>query len=138
MLHRLLRALLIVFNGFLSLTAIAGGIGLVTGLNAPPVDQLAGTVFPDYFVPGLALLVVVGGGALLTTGLLIRRHRYAPLACMLAGGAIIVFEVVEVLTFGSPEGLARTLQVFYGTLGVVIVLASAGMSAQLERTAAQA
>src|SRR4030042_5281682 len=33
---RMLRILLVVLDGFLSLPAIAGGVGLLAGINAPP------------------------------------------------------------------------------------------------------
>jgi hypothetical protein len=44
---RILRIVLLVLDAFLSLTAIAGGIGLLAGLNAPSVEALAGSLFPD-------------------------------------------------------------------------------------------
>jgi len=117
-----LRILLILLDGFLSLTAIAGGIGLLTGTNTPPVSFLAGSPFPDYTIPGLALLVLVGGTALVATYLTIRHHRYAALVSVLAGAMIIVFEIVEVLAIGMPPGIARNLQVFYFTLGLIILV----------------
>ncbi len=114
------RTLLIVLTAFLSLTAFAGGIGLVTGLNAPPVDALAGTMFPDFTVPGLALFVVVGGTALVATILLVRRSRYTLTLASLSGIAIMCFEFVEVLAIGSSPGIARNLQIFYFGLGTLI------------------
>jgi hypothetical protein len=138
MFDRLLRLILIVVNAFLGLTAIAGGIGLLANLNAPPVEQLAGSVFTDFTIPGLALLVVVGGGSLVTTWLLIRRHAYAPYASLLAGMVILAFEGVEVLVIGSPEGVARTLQVFYSGLGALIALGSVGLMTARPRPVAQA
>ncbi len=122
--HRRLRTVLILLNTFLALTAIAGGLGLLAGLSAPPVEMLAGSPFGGYTVPGLSLLLVVGGTALAATAMLIRRHPRAGLASLLAGAAIIVFEIVEVLVIGSPAGIARNLQVFYFGLGGLILLLS--------------
>jgi hypothetical protein len=119
--ERVLRWVLIGLSGFLALTAIAGGIGLLSGAVAPPLEELAGSVFPDYTVPGLALMLVVGGLAAAATVLLLRRHRLAWAAAASAGAAIIGFEVVEVLVFGSPLGIARNLQVFYLGLGALLV-----------------
>ena len=42
---KLLRILLILLDGFLALTAFAGGIGLLAGLFALPVEMLAGSPF---------------------------------------------------------------------------------------------
>ncbi len=123
---KLLRILLILLDGFLALTAFAGGIGLLAGLNAPPVEMLAGSPFKSYTVPGLALFILVGGVALVATIMMIRRHPMAALASAAAGGIIIIFEIVEVMVIGSPAGISRNLQIFYITLGgLIVVLAAA-------------
>jgi hypothetical protein len=116
------RAVLIVSDAFLALTAIAGGISLLAGVNAPPIADLEGSPFGSYTIPGLALLVLVGGVALAATIMTLRRHRLAFVASAGAGGVIMVFEVVEVMAIGSAPGVARNLQVFYFVLGFVIAL----------------
>ncbi len=60
-----LRGALILLTGFLALSAVPGGITLLAGVYTPPVQQPKGSVFSSFIVPGLALLVVVGGTALL-------------------------------------------------------------------------
>jgi hypothetical protein len=97
-----LRAGIIALDGFLALTAAAGGVGLLAGINAPLVESLSGSPFRDYTIPGLLLLIVVGGVALLAAVLMMRRHRLAGHASALAGVVIIGFEIVEVLVIGSP------------------------------------
>jgi hypothetical protein len=119
--NRFLRIALIILDVFLALTASAGGVGLLTGIVAPPVELLAGSPFKDYIIPGLALLVLVGGGALLAAVLTVRRHPLAPLASAAAGGMILFFEIVEVFAIGSEPGAARGMQLFYFGLGLVIV-----------------
>jgi hypothetical protein len=126
MLKDILRILLIILAFFLALTAFAGGVGLLAGINAPPVEALSGSPFRDYTIPGLALFVLVGGGGLAAGILLLRQHPWGALASGAAGIMIIVFEIVEVLAIGSDPGVARTLQIFYFSLGVAIsVLAAA-------------
>lgn len=127
MLHKILRILLIILDGFLALTAFAGGIGLLTGVARPSEELLRGSPFTDYTIPALALFVIVGGSALGAAILLVRRHPSAALVSMAVGGAIIVFEIVEVLVIGSDPGLARNLQVFYSSLGLVILLLAVAM-----------
>jgi len=114
------RFILIILTGFLSLTAILGGISLVAGFNSPPDSQLAGTVFRNFLIPGLALTIVVGGSALFATVLLIRKNRFSSLFALVAGIVIMFFEFVEVLMIGSPPGIARTLQIFYFGLGTIL------------------
>ncbi len=116
------RILLIVFVAFLALTAFAGGVGILTGLNAPSADSLTGTIFTDFTVPGLALFVIVGGTALVAAILLIRRNRFALTLASISGIAIMCFEFVEVLVIGSSPGIARNLQVFYFGLGMLIAV----------------
>lgn len=123
--NNLLRVLLILLDGFLALTAFGGGIALLAGLYAPPVEMLAGSPFKSYTVPGLALFVLVGGSALVAMILMIRRHPMAALASAVAGIIIILFEIVEVMVIGSPEGISRDLQIFYFTLGGLIILLAA-------------
>lgn len=114
------RMLLIALDAFLAVTAIAGGIGLLTGLLAAPLALLQGSPFGSYIIPGLALLVIVGGSALIATVLLIRRHALGTIVSGVAGMMIMGFEIVEVLVIGSEPGLARNLQVFYFTFGLAM------------------
>lgn len=138
MTNRLLRLALILLDAFLALTAIAGGIGLLTGVNTPTLEWLARSPFRSFTIPGLALLLIVGGTALVATIMMIRRHPSATIASGLAGAFIIGFEIVEVIFIGSPAGIARTLQVFYLTLGLLIVVLAATLWARMRREAMQA
>jgi hypothetical protein len=116
--------LLIALDAFLAVTAIAGGIGLVTGTLAAPLALLQGSPFGSYIIPGLALLVMVGGSALVATVLMIRRQTLGAALSGVAGAMIIGFEIVEVLVIGSEPGLARNLQVFYFAFGLVLAALS--------------
>jgi hypothetical protein len=137
MLHRILRIALIILDAFLALTAFAGGIGLLTGAAAPSTDLLKGSPFSSYTIPALSLFVIVGGCALAATILLLRWYPQAALVALASGVIIIGFEIVEVLVIGSDEGLARNLQVFYFTLGLVIAVIAAVMLFTERRTAAK-
>jgi hypothetical protein len=119
---RIIRGVVVVATSFLAITAVVGGIALFLGINTPSVAILEGSPFPTFELPGLALLFVVGGSAWFASVLTLRRHHYATRACLLAGGIIICFEVVEILVIGSPPGVARNLQIFYILLGLTIAL----------------
>ena len=131
-----LRFSLIILDAFLALTAIGGGISLLAGIYSPPVSDLAGSPFSDYTLPGLALFVLVGGSALIAAILTIRRHPYAPLASAAAGIMILIFEIVEVIAIGSPPGVARNLQVFYFSLGALILVLAVAQWRVERKTAA--
>ena len=128
-----MRVLLIVLTAFLGLTAVAGGVALLTGFNAPPVADLEGSLFGSYAIPGLALLVLVGGGGCAAALLTLRQHRLAVPACVAAGGTIVIFEIVEVLSIGSDPGVARNLQILYGALGLAIVVLALALRARETR-----
>ncbi len=116
---KLVRRGLVACLAFLSVTTVFGGLGLLSGLVAPPVEMLHGSVFQSFVVPGLALLVIVGGTATLALVLVLRGHRFAWPAVVAASAAIVVFEVVEIAVIGSPPGPSRVMQIFYVCLGVV-------------------
>jgi len=119
--------ILTVLTGFLALTAFLGGIGLLANINAPPVEDLQGSIFKDFTIPGLALFMIVGGSALLAKILLVRKSKFAVLAATVAGIIIMFFEFVEVLVIGSPPGVAQALQIFYFGLGILIAIISIGI-----------
>jgi len=110
-----------VFNG---VSAVAGGVALLARPDGAilhmPTALLAGSPFSDYGVPGLALAAVVGSG-MLGAALLRWRHRpYAVELEIIAGTALVIFEIVEFNLIGfSP------LQVLYGGLGGVVLAVAA-------------
>jgi hypothetical protein len=106
---------------------VAGGLALLSGDIAPPPELLAGSPFTSYTIPGLALLVLVGGSALVAMILLLRRHPLGVAASALAGVMMMGFEIVEVWAIGSEPGLARDLQLFYFTLGLLAAALAAAM-----------
>ena len=112
--------LLSILNGFLALTAIGGGIGLIAGFGAPPEDLLEGSIFSSYLIPGLVLLVIIGGFSSFAFFLLIKKHKHGLSSSLIMAVFIISFEIVEIIVIGSPEGTARNLQILYLTIGFVI------------------
>ena len=108
---------LILLTGFLGVTAVAGGIGLLTGVVAPPLSSLRGSPFTDYTIPAWALLVVVGGGGLIAMLAAWARSPLAAVAAGVAAIAILVFEAVEISVIGLT-----LLQLVYVAVGAAILL----------------
>ena len=125
-LKKFCRAALLVLTGFLALSAVPGGLALIAGFYSPPVTYLQGSVFKDFRVPGLALMLVVGGSGLLAFCLLVRGNRFAALSAAAAGLIVMSFEFVEVLVIGSPAGPAQVMQIFYFGLGAGAVALALG------------
>jgi DMSO reductase anchor subunit len=121
LLKKTLYTTLTILNIFLALTAIPGGFCLITGIAAPPVEELKDAIFTDYTIPGLVLMIIVGGSALLTGILLIRKNKYAVLLSAAVGLIIMVFEYVQVLEIRSTKGAELVMKIIYFALGVVII-----------------
>ncbi len=123
------RYTLIAITGFAAVSAIAGGIGVVTsnGLGMPQ-SWLQATPFADYVVPGLILAIVVGGSALVATVLLLMRHAWQYVVTFCAGGIMVGWIVGEVFLIQQ----ASRLQALY----LVVGLALMGLSAMIGLRAA--
>jgi len=121
LLRKTLYTTLIILNIFLALTAIPGGFCLLTGIAAPPIDELKGSVFTDYTIPGIVLMIIVGGSALFTAIMLRRKNKYAILCSAFVGLIIMTFEFVEVLAIGSPTGAGLIMQLVYFVAGIALV-----------------
>lgn len=107
-------------NLFLGVTALGGGLAILAGWINVPLSSLAGSPFSDYSVPAILLATVVGGTSLLAAwAARVRITRIAVRLSAVAGGAIIIFEIVE----WSIIGFAW-LQAAYIGVGVAIVAAA--------------
>lgn len=119
------RAAVLALGLVSAISAIAGGLGLITSPlgdpNLPPIHLLAHTPFESFLVPGLILAVVVGGTSLGATMLAWRRSRAAVDATILAGGALTVWILAEIgmiRAFHWLHGLCGALGLGLLTLGV--------------------
>ncbi len=111
---------LMIFQGF---SGVVGGCGLTfdaTG-SAVGLDRkwLDGSPFRDYLVPGVILLSGLGIGPLAVAFGILRRSAWAWFASVLAGVALIVWIIVEVLVVGYISH--PPLQLLYGLVGIGIV-----------------
>jgi len=97
------RVLLLVVEAVLGVTALAGGIALALGPRlgslgiVPPPEYLQGTPFGSYLVPGLVLLLVVGGTQVGAFLLLLRRPAWAVAAAGVAGCGMLIWVFVQMV-----------------------------------------
>lgn len=117
-----MRIALIVIDAFVALTAIGGGIALVTGLEAQrfSLEMLQRTPFSSYTVPGLLLAVVVGGSAALATVATL-VGRAGGFFSLVAGIVLSGWIVGEVLVFKHPSRPDAT-EAIYFALGLAMVV----------------
>lgn len=123
-----IRIALAAIEAFIGLSAVGGGIAILTGAFDQwlPVAWLQGTPFRDYLIPGLVLLIVVGGGMVLAaTAMLFLQHKFALIFSAAMGLIMIGWEVIEVAIINRYEQavIPSTIvqQVLFAVLGLIIV-----------------
>jgi hypothetical protein len=82
--------------------ALFGGWSLLLNAERLGAHQtwLEGSPFPNYVIPGLVLLVVIGGGMLATAAAATFRSHLAGAAAFAMGIVLVVWGAVETLTIG--------------------------------------
>jgi hypothetical protein len=106
-----------------AIPAVPSGIALIRdgmGLNTAWIDH---TLLPDYTVPGLLLLVVIGGGMPLAAAAALWRPRLALPAALAMGTVLLAWLAIETLMIGWHGGPQLGLDLVYGALGLGLVAA---------------
>lgn len=116
-------------SAFVALTAIAGGIMILTGAEDArfPASWLAGTPFGSYVIPALILTIVVGGSSLTAMILLVRKHPLAWLVVIVAGLSLCGFISVEVLLLKQDPPGPTVIEMVYFFLGFLMMLPAWGI-----------
>src|SRR5678815_5144665 len=81
---------------FGAVNAFAGGYFGLSGAKGVPTEWLKGSPFRDYFVPGLVLLVVVGGSFAVAAIAVFAGLRIARFAALAAGTVVLGWLAVQV------------------------------------------
>jgi len=125
------RFAVIAIGGVIGVGALFGGYGLLSDAKGLGVNEswLEDTPFPDYRIPGLVLLVVIGGGTLLTAASALLRSRFAGLAALAMGLTLLLWGAVETITIGY-RGVAQLvlLTVFVVVPGLPLIKIGWGSS----------
>jgi hypothetical protein len=127
--HLASRGVLLVLTTFLAVTTLAGAVLVVPGL---PLEWLEGSIFSDYTIPAIAL-GVVGALAVVALILTVMRPAWAGPAAVVAGLAMIAFELVEIAVVGfslAEYGIGEPvawLQVVYIVIGALTAMVGAAV-----------
>jgi hypothetical protein len=117
------RAWILGTSAFTALSATFGGLALVywqDGSSFVPLTLLERTIFRSFLIPGLLLLVVVGGSSVACSICAWRQSERTIDAAWLAGGSMTIWIVAEV----GQMGQFHPLQLIYGALGVMLLVLS--------------
>ncbi len=127
--HKLIRIAVGVPAAFNGLSAIGGGIALLTGTYQDgvlieaggqarfPLEWLQNTPFSDYTIPALILTVGVGGSSLIAAVLVFMGRDEGALASVVAGLAMAGFISGEVVLL--KQGVSWVEGLYFG-LGLAI------------------
>jgi hypothetical protein len=101
-LRKIDRIAVVIVSGAVGLNAIIPGwqimtSGTVYGFKLPSTWLTAYWPFGDFFLAGLLLLVVVGGGCLATAVVNIRSQEQGAMAALIMGGVLVGWIVGELV-----------------------------------------
>lgn len=119
--NKLMVYFLAVIQTFIGITAIAGGLRLVSnpnGLPDFPIEWLINSPFTNYFFPGIVLMIVIGFGYVVSGTVTFLRKGYSGSMAALLGICLILYMTIEVWFVG----LRNFLQPLYFILGVIVLL----------------
>ncbi len=116
----MIRITLIVLEIVIGVAAVGGGVYALLGAPSVSREWLQRTPFRSYAIPGVFLLVVVGGIMFFSAGLLVTEAGVARLVSLEAGIVLIAWIGIQV----SMIGYRHWLQPLFGALGVAVVALS--------------
>jgi hypothetical protein len=103
---------------FGAVNALGGGYYGLSGATGVPTEWLNGSPFPDYFVPSLILLVVVGGSFIVAAMAVFTGLRIARLAALAAGIVVLGWLAVQLAIIGYVSWMQPTTAM----AGVLVVV----------------
>jgi len=96
------RKILIGLLLFHAVTAMAGGIALMTNRTSMPNEYLTlFSDFPSFYFPGVILMAVVGGSALIAGIALWKRVVGAELAAIVSAVIMLMWLIGEIVSIGE-------------------------------------
>lgn len=84
----------------IAINAFGGGYYAMSGADGVPLEWLHGSPFRNYFLPGLFLLIVIGGSSLFAALLVFRQHVAANTVTFICGAMILSWLIIQVSIIG--------------------------------------
>lgn len=113
-----MKKILIFILSLQGLSAVAGGEELIrTNGSGMKVEWLANSPFDSFLIPGLLLILVIGGTSLGASFLLIKKHKRELEASTVAGFGILIWIFAQIYMIQ----MASFLQAVYFASGIIIL-----------------
>jgi hypothetical protein len=114
---------LLLFNG---ISAVGGGIALITGAIPKQASWLTHTDFADMYFPGVILMAIVGASSVVAALAMMKRAAGWQLCAILSGVIMLVWIVGEI---ASIRGFHFLQVIYFATGAAVIWLTPSGQPA---------
>ncbi len=121
----MVRDTLIVLEILIAAAAVAGGVYAIMGAPGVPRDWLKGSAFKTYLVPGLVLLILVGGSMAAAAAMLLAGASGARVMSLEAGIVLLAWMVGQL----SMIGYRHWTQPLLVVIGVAVVVLSFALPA---------
>ncbi len=119
---RSFNTILCVLQIGIGVTAVLGGFGLASDPSGAgmeiPLALLENSIFANYLIPGLVLLIVIGVGNVLGGIATLIRHRHFGKIAIFSGSFLVVYILVEI----GIVGLLNLSQPLYIILGIAEIV----------------
>lgn len=123
------RVVLVALELFVGIGAVYGGVRMLRDADGFGLEQswLDGTPFSSYTIPGLVLLVAIGGGMITAASSAIADSDWAALAALAMGVTLLGYLMVETALIGYQD--ATQLRLLAITLIPALALIAVGTKA---------
>jgi hypothetical protein len=118
--QRYFQIILGILTSFVALTAIGGGIAILTEIDKFPIEWLDETPFKSYTIPAFLVIILVGGGALLAAINILFKRKNASRYSFISGIILICYIIVEILLLKQIPPGPTPIEIFYLMLGTII------------------
>lgn len=127
---RSFNTILCVLQIGIGVTAVLGGFGLVSDPSGAemeiPLTLLENSIFANYLIPGLVLLIVIGVGNVLGGIATLSRHRHFGNIAICLGGFLVAYILVEIGIIGLLN-LSQPIYIMLGVSEIVLGLKLPGV-----------
>lgn len=113
-----IRFLLAILLLLLSINAFYGGWYGMSGAKGVPLTWLEGSIFKDYYYPGLLLFIFVGGSSLLACFQVIKNGKYARIYTLLSVSVVFIWLLSQLAIIGYVSWMQPSI----GMLDVIILI----------------
>ena len=102
---RILRLFLGILLLITGLNAIGGGWYAMIGAPDVPVEWLKNSVFQSYFIPGLFLMLVIGGLSMISAILVFKKTKSGLRLALYTSGVLVIWIAIQMAIIGYVSWL---------------------------------